>query len=55
MFPETARWWLEYYRDFADELRRDYGEIIDAAGTCIVFGLSPVVELSSPASGADSV
>ena len=33
---------------------RDYGEIVDAAGTCIVFGRSPVVELSSPASGADS-
>jgi GT2 family glycosyltransferase len=55
VFPETARWWLEYYADFADALRGDYGEIVDAAGTCIVFGLSPVVELSSPASGADSV
>jgi hypothetical protein len=32
VFPETARWWLEYYRDFAEELRQDYGEIVDAAG-----------------------
>ena len=38
-FPETALWWLDYYGDFIDMLRRGYHETVWRAGTCVIFGL----------------
>jgi GT2 family glycosyltransferase len=39
VFPETALWWLDFYGDFIDMLRRGYHETVWRAGTCVIFGL----------------
>jgi len=39
VLPETARWWLDYYGDFATHLAT-HGELLaDAPGACLIFGL----------------
>lgn len=39
VLPETARWWLDYYADFATHLVT-HGELVaDVPGACLIFGL----------------
>jgi GT2 family glycosyltransferase len=37
LFPETASWWLDYYRDFVERLRADSQSSIQEPGTCVIF------------------
>jgi hypothetical protein len=39
VFPETALWWLDFYGEFIEMLRRGYHETVWRAGTCVIFGL----------------
>jgi GT2 family glycosyltransferase len=49
VFPETAVWWLEYYADFIDLLKRGYHETVWRAGTCVIFGSrTPVIGTADP-------
>jgi GT2 family glycosyltransferase len=43
LFPETALWWLEYYQEFAHQLRGRDPEPLEQPGMCVAFGLSPTV------------
>jgi GT2 family glycosyltransferase len=38
VFPETALWWLEFYAEFVDVLRRESAETVRQPGTCVIFG-----------------
>jgi hypothetical protein len=39
VLPETARWWLDFYGDFATHLST-HGELVaDVPGACLIFGL----------------
>jgi len=39
VLPETARWWLDFYADFATHLAT-HGELVaDVPGACLIFGL----------------
>ncbi len=54
VFPETALWWLDFYADFVDMLRRGYHETVWRAGTCVIFGLRNVRELVAEAAEVDA-
>lgn len=38
--PDTAAWWLEHYRSFADHVRAQSSEAL-AAGSCQIYRLAP--------------
>jgi len=39
VLPDTARWWLDFYGDFATHLAT-HGELVaDVPGACLIFGL----------------
>lgn len=40
LFPSTARWWLEYYRDFKGHLESHYRQPILDQAECAIFDLS---------------
>jgi GT2 family glycosyltransferase len=46
VFPETARWWLGYYRELDGVLRSNTSIEIDELGTCVIFG--PAAQTSVP-------
>ncbi len=37
LIPRTAIWWLDYYTDFHQHLRRNYRFMPDPAGSCLVL------------------
>ncbi len=39
LLPQTARWWLEHYRDFDEHLRKRYSLVLDDADTAVIFDL----------------
>jgi hypothetical protein len=39
LFPETARWWLEFYSDFIDVLNGGAEETASRVSTCVIFDL----------------
>jgi 2-polyprenyl-3-methyl-5-hydroxy-6-metoxy-1,4-benzoquinol methylase/glycosyltransferase involved in cell wall biosynthesis len=39
LVPQTAFWWLDHYREFADYLKQNCTRVIDDA-ICVVFGLA---------------
>ena len=39
VFPGTAFWWLDHYREFTQHLKDRYLEVLRLDGTCIVFEL----------------
>jgi hypothetical protein len=56
LFPSTARWWLEYYEDFARHLDRWYRRVTDEADTCLVYSLrEPPTEAPDDADEAASL
>lgn len=38
LFPQTSFWWLDYYREFADHLRRRHVQVLSNEA-CVVFRL----------------
>jgi hypothetical protein len=48
LFPETSMWWLEYYGDFVDLLKRTASKSVWRAGTCVIFGTARSLEAGSP-------
>jgi len=40
LFPETALWWLEYYDELTELLRRPGRQTHGSPGTCLAFALS---------------
>jgi glycosyltransferase involved in cell wall biosynthesis len=47
VIPETARWWLTHYTEFAEYLARQFNQVTDLPDTCIVFDLSTRAEEGS--------
>jgi hypothetical protein len=44
VIPATARWWLDFYEDFARHLA-NHGQIVaDVTDSCLVYGLGPFAE-----------
>jgi hypothetical protein len=39
IFPSTASWWLDHYREFAAHLDRRYSRVVVEAETCLVYAL----------------
>ena len=39
VFPSTASWWLDHYRDFAAHLDRRYSRVVVEADTCVIYAL----------------
>ena len=39
LFPATASWWLDHYRDFAMHLERRYRQVNRRRDTCLVYVL----------------
>jgi hypothetical protein len=39
LFPATALWWLEHYRDFAEHLALRYPKVVEHPETCMVYAL----------------
>jgi GT2 family glycosyltransferase len=48
LFPETSLWWLEYYGEFIDLLRRASTESVWRSGTCVIFGAPTTPESLPP-------
>ena len=49
VFPWTARWWLDYYADFATHLNTAHAPLVSDEGVCLIFELH-----ASAASEADA-
>jgi hypothetical protein len=62
VLPATARWWLQFYADFALHLA-SHGEIVvDLPDTCVIYGLGPRLEsapgvpaIERPQASADQI
>jgi glycosyltransferase involved in cell wall biosynthesis len=39
LFPDTASWWLDHYREFRQHLERNYTLVRHNAGVCTIFAL----------------
>jgi hypothetical protein len=39
VIPATARWWLEFYEDFALHLANHGEVVVDVADACLIYGL----------------
>jgi 2-polyprenyl-3-methyl-5-hydroxy-6-metoxy-1,4-benzoquinol methylase len=39
LFPSTAFWWLEYYREFKQHLERQYRLVVRQKYVCLIFAL----------------
>jgi hypothetical protein len=39
VFPETALWWLDYYRELKRHLVDSYEPILERDGTCVIFDI----------------
>ncbi len=39
VLPETARWWLDFYEDFAAHLAGHGELVVEIPGTCLIFAL----------------
>jgi hypothetical protein len=39
VIPATARWWLEYYAEFATHLATHGQVVVDEPGSCLIYGL----------------
>jgi hypothetical protein len=39
VIPATARWWLQYYKDFASHLAGHGELVVDLPDTCLIYGL----------------
>jgi glycosyltransferase involved in cell wall biosynthesis len=39
VFPATASWWLDYYREFRQHLEKNYALVRHNAGVCTIFSL----------------
>jgi hypothetical protein len=50
VLPETARWWLDFYGDFATHLATHGQLVADVPGACLIFGLGPrqAQQMASP-------
>jgi hypothetical protein len=44
VFPASARWWLDYYAEFADHLNSRYSVVADDEATCTIYELRPQFE-----------
>jgi hypothetical protein len=47
LFPTTAFWWLDYYREFGEYLAHQYTPMVDHA-SCRIYRLTPPHPSSSP-------
>jgi hypothetical protein len=47
--PETARWWLDFYDEFATHLATHCQLVDDVPGACLIYGLGGATEASAPA------
>jgi hypothetical protein len=54
VFPASARWWLEYYEDFADHLDSHYSIVADDEPTCTIYALRPQFETRTVTEGIDT-
>ena len=45
LFPSTALWWLNHYKEFRQHLERNYRVVVREEDTCLIFTLrAPVVK-----------
>lgn len=44
LIPETARWWLEHYRDFQRHLSSQFECVLSADGICLIYALRPTTD-----------
>jgi hypothetical protein len=51
IFPKTAFWWLEHYREFNRHLAMNYRLLADQPETCLIFELRRTPDLAVPAVG----
>ncbi|MDX6634543.1 MAG: hypothetical protein QOF06_746 [Solirubrobacterales bacterium] len=42
LFPATALWWLDYYREFAAHLERGGRPLVDEPDACVIYELAKV-------------
>lgn len=62
VIPTTARWWLDYYREFARHLATHCEVVADTPDTCLIYGLGRlggdagiVSELAEPHAAVDQI
>jgi hypothetical protein len=53
ILPHTARWWLQYYVDFADHLKESYSMVADYEATCTIYSLLPESAWKAPECPSD--
>lgn len=54
VIPATARWWLDYYAEFATHLATHGELLVDQPDSCLIYGLG-VAAVAAPASEAPAV
>ena len=47
LFPETSRWWLDYYEQFAEYLETGDPDPLRRPETCVLFRLAPALALAT--------
>lgn len=62
VIPETARWWLDFYAEFATHLASHCQLVADVPGGCLIYGLgsaapgpAPLPELAGPEASAEQL
>jgi 2-polyprenyl-3-methyl-5-hydroxy-6-metoxy-1,4-benzoquinol methylase/glycosyltransferase involved in cell wall biosynthesis len=50
LIPETSRWWLKHYSQFAEQLNTRFNVVVDEPGVCIIFDLRSEIRVHPPAS-----
>lgn len=49
VFPRTALWWLEHYREFREHLQAHYRVVCGPDDTCLIYSLEPPAHSPSDA------
>ncbi len=44
LIPDTSRWWLQHYAQFARHLETHYGRVVDTPGQAILVSLARRVQ-----------
>jgi glycosyltransferase involved in cell wall biosynthesis len=47
VFPSTAFWWFDHYREFRQHLEKNYKHLLREDDTCVIYALSASAESSS--------
>jgi hypothetical protein len=62
VIPETARWWLDFYAEFATHLANHCQLVADVPGGCLIYGLgsalsgpAPLPALADPEASAEQL